>query len=221
MNKKELMSSTLYLVRHGNRLDFVYPEWFNTAPRKYDPPLSEDGKIQAQQLAQRLIKEKIDYIVSSPFLRAIQTAHIVAENLDLTIKLEAGLGEWHNQDWMSYPPEIHPREELEEVYPRIDWNYSSLLTPIYPESETEMLTRMKKTGELLVNNFQGNLLLIGHSMTVLGITNGLLRENRAIKASVCSLTKIVNREGHWQLELETETSFLSEFDIKLSDGGGE
>lgn len=61
------MSSTLYLARHGNRLDFVYPEWFNTAPRKYDPPLSEDGKIQAQQLAQRLIKEKIDYIVSSPF----------------------------------------------------------------------------------------------------------------------------------------------------------
>lgn len=60
----------------------------------------------------------------------------------------------------------------------------------------------------MVNNFQGNLLLIGHSMTILGITNGLLRENRAIKASVCSLTKIVNREGHWQLELETETSFF-------------
>jgi len=202
------MSSTVYLARHGNRLDFVYPEWFNTAPRRYDPPLSEDGKIQAQELAQRLKLEKIDHIIASPFLRTIQTAHIVAENLDLTIKLEAGLGEWHNRDWMSYSPEIHPREELEKCYPRIDWSYSSQVFPVYPENQTEVLSRMEKIGRLLVNQFSGNLLLMGHSMTVLGISKGLVDKNIEVKASVCSLTKIVNHGDYWQLELSGDNSFL-------------
>ncbi|MGK7892391.1 MAG: histidine phosphatase family protein, partial [Xenococcus sp. (in: cyanobacteria)] len=37
------MKQTVWIARHGNRLDFVNPEWFNTATRRYDPPLSEDG----------------------------------------------------------------------------------------------------------------------------------------------------------------------------------
>jgi len=203
------MSSTLYLARHGNRLDFVYPEWFNTAPRKYDPPLSDDGTIQAQELAQRLTFENIDHIIASPFLRTIQTAHIVAETLDLTIKLEAGLGEWHNRDWMSYPPEINPREELETIYPRIDWSYSSLLSPVYPEDETQVLTSIETIWQLLVNHFSGNLLLIGHSMTVLGICKGLVDKNIQVKTSLCCLTKIVNQGDNWQLELSGDTSFLT------------
>ncbi len=202
------MSSTVYLVRHGNRLDFVYPDWFNIAPRRYDPPLSEDGKIQAQELAQRLKLEKIDHIIASPFLRTIQTAHIIAENLDLTLKLEAGLGEWHNPDWMSYSPEIHPREELEKIYPRIDWSYSSQVFPLYPENQTELLSRMEKIGRLLVNQFSENLLLIGHSMTVLGITKGLVDKNIQFETRLCSLTKIVNHGYYWLLELSGDNSFL-------------
>lgn len=208
------MCSTLYLARHGNRLDFVHPEWFNTAPRKYDPPLSEDGKKQAQELAQRLTLENINHIIASPFLRTIQTAHIVAETLNLTIKLEAGLGEWHNRDWMSYPPEIHPREELETIYPRIDWSYSSLVSPIYPEDESQVLSRMETIGRLLVKHFSGNLLLIGHSMTILGISKGLVDKNIQIKTPLCSLTKIVNQGNNWQLQLIADTSFLPEFDIR-------
>lgn len=203
-----LMSTTLYLARHGNRLDFVYPEWFNTAKRKYDPPLSEDGKIQARQLAQRLKSEKIDQIIASPFLRTIETAHIIAESLDLSVKLEAGLGEWHNPDWMSYPPETHPRKELENTYARIDWAYSSQIFPVYPENESQVLTRMKNIGQLLVNSHSGRLLLVGHSITILGIIQGLVNENIQINTPLCSLTKIVYQGHHWQLDLMGDTSFL-------------
>jgi broad specificity phosphatase PhoE len=48
------MSQTIWIARHGNRLDFVRPEWFDTALRPYDPPLSKDGFVQAKQLAKRL-----------------------------------------------------------------------------------------------------------------------------------------------------------------------
>ncbi len=195
------MSLTLWIVRHGNRFDFVYPLWFDTALRRYDPPLSFDGRIQVQELARKLKDEPINHIIASPFLRTIQTAHILGEILDLKIKLEAGLGEWHNPDWMSAKPVIHPREELESIYPRIDWDYRSQIIPIYPETEAMVLTRMKKIAQLLTAEFEGNLLLIGHSISVIGIGKSLLGDDVEMKTSLCSLAKIVNEGDHWQLAM--------------------
>ena len=99
------MNQTIWIARHGNRLDFVNPEWFNTAERPYDPPLSPDGIVQAQELGQRLVGERIRHIFASPFLRTVQTADRVAQILDLPIKIESGLGEWLNPDWMKSDPE--------------------------------------------------------------------------------------------------------------------
>lgn len=95
------MRQTVWIARHGNRLDFINPEWFNTATRRYDPPLSEDGLIQAAELGQRLKSENIKHLFASPFLRTIQTANEVAQIMNLEMKLEAGLSEWHNSQWMS------------------------------------------------------------------------------------------------------------------------
>lgn len=195
------MTITLWIVRHGNRFDFIYPQWFETALRRYDPPLSFDGKMQVEELGIKLQYESIHYIIASPFLRTIQTAHILAEKLDLDIKLEAGLGEWHNPHWMSETPIIHPREELESIYPRIDWNYSSQIMPPYPETEVMVFQRMKKVTELLTTHFSGNLLLIGHSISVMGIAKSLLGDDVVIKTPLCSLTKIIKQENSWQLEL--------------------
>ncbi|MBL1209731.1 histidine phosphatase family protein [Geminocystis sp. GBBB08] len=185
------MSSRLWIVRHGNRFDFVYPAWFNTALRRYDPPLSFDGKIQVQELALKLKNEPINHVIASPFLRTIQTAHILAEKLNLNIKLEAGLGEWHNPDWMTQTPVIHPREELEGIYYRIDWNYQSQIIPKYPETEAMVLKRMKKIAQLLITQFEGNLLLVGHSISVIGITKGLLGHDVKVDTSLCSVTKLI------------------------------
>ncbi|NCO75969.1 MAG: histidine phosphatase family protein [Cyanobacteria bacterium] len=203
------MSSKVLIARHGNRFDFVYPQWFNTAVRRYDPPLSEDGIIHSSELAGRLKCENIDHIIASPFLRTIQTAHPVAQLLNLPIKLEAGLGEWHNPDWMTEKPQIHPRKELDYIYDCIDWSYTSQIIPIYPETEAMVLERMQKVTQLLIKQFSGNLLLIGHGISVLGITRSLLKNNIDIKASLCSLTILVNKGHYWQLELEADTSHLT------------
>lgn len=198
----------IWIARHGNRLDFVHPEWFNTAKRRYDPPLSEDGIIQAQQLAERLKNEKISHIFASPFLRTIQTAYQVAETLNLDIKLESGLGEWHNQDWMSEHPQIHPRELLELEYPRINWNYSSYLIPNYPETETTMMSRIGATIKHLITNYSEDILLVGHSVSVLATTQELITGNPTVNTSLCSLVKLVRYEDNWQMELNGDTSHL-------------
>ncbi len=203
------MAQTIWLARHGNRYDFVYPEWFNTAPRRYDPPLSKDGMIQAEQLAKRLESQEIEHIFSSPFLRTIQTAYPIAEKLNLPIKLESGLGEWHNSDWMTETPETHSRGELELLYPLIDWNYTPQIFPQYPETISDVRQRIKKTIAIILEQFTENIIIIGHSLSVQVIANYLVGDEHHIKAFLCSLTKIIKDKEETTLVINGDTSHLT------------
>ena len=45
---------SVWIARHGNRIDFVDKTWRDSAALPDDPHLSPDGAIQARQLARRL-----------------------------------------------------------------------------------------------------------------------------------------------------------------------
>jgi broad specificity phosphatase PhoE len=77
---------TLFLVRHGA------PDEGNLE-RPHDPPLNATGLRQASELAARLTDARIDRIVSSPQLRARNTAAPLAERLGLPIHILDGLAE--------------------------------------------------------------------------------------------------------------------------------
>ena len=201
---------TVWIARHGHRFDFAYPEWFLTADRRYDPALSDEGFVQVQQLANRLKQEPINHLFCSPFLRAIQTAHPISQLLDLPLKIERGLGEWLNPDWMTEYPQTSPIEELIQKY-SIDQPYSSRLIPTYPESESAMMQRMASIAGQLVAEFSGNLLLVGHGATVGGITAGLMGENLIWQAPLACLTKIVYVKNRWKIELKADISHLKSF----------
>ena len=210
------MSQTVWIARHGNRLDFVNPEWFNTAARRYDPPLSEDGFIQAAELGQRLKSESISHILASPFLRTIQTANEVAKVLNLPIKLEAGLSEWHNPDWMSESPEIQTQDFLRAEYPLIDWNYKSCVFPQYPESKAEVYSRTAATVKQLLTQFSSDILIVGHGASVFGATKSFIPDTPDFKVSLCSLTKVVRDQDHnWDLEFCVDTSHLSQTENQI------
>jgi broad specificity phosphatase PhoE len=202
------MLENIWIARHGNRYDFVYPEWFLTAWRRYDPPLSDDGIIQAQNLATRLKSENIAHIFSSPFLRCLQTVYPLAEMLNIPLNLENGLGEWLNQDWMTETPLLHTKEELSINYPLINWDYSPLVIPEYPESETTVIKRVGDTIEKLLTQYSDNILIVGHSITVLATIRFLLHSDMEIKPSLGSLTKLVKKSNKWQIELNCDTSHL-------------
>jgi broad specificity phosphatase PhoE len=203
------MPQTLWIARHGNRLDFVNPTWFVTAERPYDPPLSKDGFIQAQELGHRLKSERIAHIFASPFLRTVQTAYEVAKILDMPIKLEAGLSEWLNPDWMAVTPERLPREVLAAEYPAIDLSYTSRLIPQYPESEEMMKARMGEAARRLVAEFSEEILLVTHGAFVEQGTAGLVGGNPKVTAELCCLVKLVRDSQIWEMELNGDTSHLS------------
>ena len=212
---REDMSQTIWIARHGNRLDFVDLDWFTSAERPYDPPLSEDGVLQAQELGKRLKSESIGHIFASPFLRTVQTVHEVAKILDLPIKLEAGLSEWLNPDWMPQMPEKLDREILATRYPPIDLDYTSAIVPEYPESKAMVMQRTAETARCLVEKYAEDILLVGHGASVLGTSAGLLQDNPTINATFCCLVKLVKLENSWKMELNGDTTHLSQTETQI------
>lgn len=203
------MTQTIWIARHGNRLDFVNPEWFNTAKRPYDPPLSEDGLVQASQLAQRLVGKGIKHIFASPFLRTVQTANQVAEVLDLPIKIESGLSEWLNPEWMKTEPEKLAIAVLKERFPLIDSTYNSLVIPCYPETSEQVLERTADIAQKLTAEFSEDILLVGHGASVVGATWALMGSKVEVNAALCCLVKLVRQGEKWVMELNGDTSHLA------------
>ena len=63
-------------------------------------PLTEKGMIHAKNIAQKLsCLEHFDIIISSPVLRARQTAEIISEYLNLPIVFEDLIGEYDYGNW--------------------------------------------------------------------------------------------------------------------------
>jgi broad specificity phosphatase PhoE len=184
------MSRTLWLVRHGHRLDFLHPEWFNLAKYRYDPPLSDLGQEQSKVLATVLETVGIRHIFSSPFLRCLQTAYPIARKLDLLIKVEASLGEWLNIEWLSESPTLYSETLLKPFYPSIDRRYTSHLFPQYPETLEQVQRRKMEIIDQLLKNFSGDLLLVGHSITITGVINALIKEQPEISTSFGCLIKL-------------------------------
>ena len=74
----------IYFVRHGQSEANILNEFSN---RGLKHGLTEKGKIQAGKLSKKLQKHKIDLIYSSSLLRARQTAEVLSENLNVSVKI--------------------------------------------------------------------------------------------------------------------------------------
>lgn len=76
----------LYLLRHGLAVEPGAPEY----PKDSDRPLIPKGERKLWKTAQALqeLELSFDWILSSPYVRARQTAEIIAEALHLHKKLE-------------------------------------------------------------------------------------------------------------------------------------
>lgn len=203
------MSATLYLARHGNRQDFVDPTWPERAERPNDPGLSGDGIEQAKKLGRRMRGESIDHLFASPYLRTVETAHYVASELHIPIRLEPGIGEWLNPEWFDDQPELLPPESLARRFTHLDLSYEPVLVPQYAESEREAEQRAHRAARGLVERFGGRILLIGHGVSVAGVTKGFRPELDRVICPVGGLTKLVRNRTEWKMPYTADVSHLA------------
>ena len=159
-------ANMIFVIRHAERLDRQDPMWSTLALRPQDTPLSDRGVRQAERLGKwlygRLPVHRPLAIFVSPFIRCVQTANAIAEQLEglqreglhsasaTRICVEPGLCED-----MSYMFNLKCQEpwymhaaDLMCVSPRVDLKYKPLRDvkfkrgPVYPggcieEGDTE------------------------------------------------------------------------------------
>ncbi len=92
----------LYVVRHGQSVLNVT----RTFAGRTDTPLTDEGREQAKRAGEKVAKLDIDLIVSSPLIRALETAQIIAESSGYTkdilineVFVEQALGSLEGKSW--------------------------------------------------------------------------------------------------------------------------
>ncbi|MFF2875980.1 histidine phosphatase family protein [Gottfriedia sp. NPDC057991] len=101
--------TNLYLVRHAHS---------NYTSDELGRPLSKKGLTDAKIVTELLLNEEIDYVVSSPYKRAIQTIEEVAKSLNLEIMIE--------ENFKERLLSLEPVEDFENVISEVwkDFNQS-------------------------------------------------------------------------------------------------
>lgn len=104
-------TTTIYLIRHG--------ECAGNAEERFrgrtDFPLNENGLRQATAVGDALKNTRLDFVYSSPLLRAAQTAEAVAAPHNLPVIAHEGFNNMSVGIW-----ENRPKKEIIEKYPA-DW----------------------------------------------------------------------------------------------------
>ncbi|UGT40451.1 histidine phosphatase family protein [Nocardia yamanashiensis] len=106
----------LILVRHAQ------PRRVTDASGPADPDLTEIGSEQAGRVPAALAHHAIARVVSSPQLRARETARPTAEKLGLDIEVLDDLAEY-DRDLPAYIPIEDAQRDFQEVYARIKAGY--------------------------------------------------------------------------------------------------
>jgi len=192
-------SRQVFIARHAQREDMVNPEFEMTATRAYDTPLSKQGLKQAQEMAEQLRGKNIKAIYVSPFYRTVQTANAVAQELDLPLRIEPGLSEWHNPEWQKKKPEYIDVKALKKEFSRIDTSYKPIRQPKYPETASDVLTRAGQTARDLVASSKDNVLMVGHGPSVIGAARGLTKTSPPILPKLAGVVELQGDGNKWNV----------------------
>ncbi len=81
MAKQSTVHKVIYFVRHGESEANIAPVF-----QSPESPLSERGRHQAQMIAGRVSQGAFDALISSPFARARETAHAIAQATEADVE---------------------------------------------------------------------------------------------------------------------------------------
>ncbi|KAL7468670.1 hypothetical protein ACHAXS_008909 [Conticribra weissflogii] len=171
----------VFLTRHGARIDNEDPQWLKKCShyRSDDPHLSPSGITAAKELARKFKRMqdedgegscwKLTHIVSSPYIRCIETANEVALELgDVSIKVEPGIAEVNT----SRNPGFLDVDGLKSSFPLIDDSYVPVVSREHLEleySDGAAAKRSAKVARRVRELLAGSILFVGHGASCLGI----------------------------------------------------
>lgn len=200
------MIKTIYIARHGFRLNWQTNIWKSPTGYPRDPPLASYGDEQAAELATYLSSLPEDQrptaIYSSPYYRCLQTVNPTANALDLPIHVEHGLSEWYSpvKEGTGLHPKPVPAEKLVRFFDRIDPSYSpTFLVTRKGESVPDLYRRGEEFLAAFIQRLERDtsasrherILLVTHAATVITLAQALLGDEsirRTLRVGCCTLS---------------------------------
>jgi probable phosphoglycerate mutase len=206
------MNTILFAVRHGET------EWNSIEKQQghLDSPLTKNGILQAQLLADGLVGKNIDILFSSDLGRAFQTATIIAEKLSLSIHTDPGLRE-RNLGIM----QGLTKKDFAGKFP-LEASRFNTGDPDYilPEGESarQRYTRCIDCAEKLIKQEVGKkILIVAHGGVLESFfykaTNTPLTEPRRFSLFNASINSFCISDNQWILDTWGEIAHLKEMRI--------
>jgi len=159
----------VFMVRHGATVLNAEDRFAGAT----DVALSDQGREQARQLAERLSHEKIMAIYASPLGRTVETAQILAAPHDLKVQTRDGLREINHGRW-----EQMTRREVEEKFPKeaAEWEKDPYtFAPQGGESGLAVTARaLPVLIDLVRHHDAENFLIVSHKATIRLLLSSLL-----------------------------------------------
>jgi len=165
----------IYILRHEDR----------TQDCSLFAPLTKVGLEKSVKLIEPLKSCRIDTIMSSPFIRTLQTIYPYAKENNIKIQLEYGLSEIHHEDLIPKKAVgISLPEYVAESF-NYDPEYKTIIKPTdisYPEKNEQVNKRVKHILKKIILKYYGSdtpILLVTHQTQcscILSIVNKNSRE---------------------------------------------
>jgi probable phosphoglycerate mutase len=170
-------STEVLLIRHGRSADVVP----GTA-ESFDPPLHAEGVAQAEALARRLDRKRIDAVYASDYSRATETAGYIAAPRGLDVTRMVELREVHLGDWEG--GEFRRRASVADPE-WVAWSQTGRWDGI-PGGESDDALRSRVTAAVarLVADHEGGVIaVVCHG----GVINAFLADLYGSHRSFCSV----------------------------------
>lgn len=173
----------LIIVRHGR------PRRVEELIETADPPLTDVGLRQAEAVARFLLQEPIDHVVTSPMLRARQTAAPLADALGIEPEVVDDLIEI-DKDAMEYVPLEELKAEGGDAWQAIVDDPSSMHGDVDIEAFADTVTAAFEG--IIERNPGRTVVAFCHGMVTMQYLRRLLRyeEVHALRTDYASLTRV-------------------------------
>ncbi|HPN54689.1 MAG TPA: class I tRNA ligase family protein [Candidatus Moranbacteria bacterium] len=205
-------SNKLFMVRHGHARNNV-ERILMSHPQKGECQLTEKGKEQAKEAAQRLQDQKIDIILASPLERTTQTAEIISKAIGVEIIFDERLreievGNFEGRSWDEYlklyPHSLNPNRTDENGIEGIE----------------DVQDRLNSFLDEINEKYQGkNILIVSHggSLDVLrGMLSGMSKEEILISSPMTKNGEIIQAYSKF---FDLHKPFIDDVKFKCECGG--
>jgi len=178
----------IYLIRHGQTIGDVEDRYGGA----YNDELTDEGKAQAQDLADKLSDSGIQILFCSPLKRAQQTAEILNAKLGCKIKTVHDLRERNKNGILTGMTKGEAIIKYPEFVEKLK-DYKSQIEGA--ESQDDFAERIKKAfTEVISSENYSTIGIVTHGMPFWVIFGDILNDNGIVKIADCAYA-VLNKDG--------------------------